>query len=392
MNKSNRWLLPAGIVELLPEQAEPLERVRRGVVDLFHSWGYELVMPPFLEFMDSLGAAGEDLDLRTFKVTDQLSGRMMGLRTDMTPQVARIDAHHLNRDIPVRLCYLGTVLHTVPDGFGASRTPLQVGAELYGHRGIASDLEIVRLMVAMLAHTGLDELYLDLGHVGIYRQLARQAELSPEQEAKLFDALQRKARTEIEDLLDSFLLADDHRDMLSALMDLNGDEQVLQRAARILAAGGKLIAAALQDLSELAAHLHATLPDLKINFDLAELRGYQYQTGVVFAAYAPGYGREVARGGRYDHIGEAFGRARPATGFSADLKVVMELSRHRAAAVEAIFAPGDDDRALQDRISELRGQGLRVICALPGLDLDARAMGCSRQLVQRDGEWHLVGV
>ncbi len=388
MSQSNRWLLPAGIAELLPSQAEPMERMRRRILDLFHAWGYELVMPPFVEYLDALlTGTGKDLDLQTFKVTDQLTGRMMGLRSDMTPQVARIDAHHLRKDVPVRLCYLGTVLRTLPDGFASSRSPVQVGAELYGHKGVESDLEVICLMAAMLKLTGISKLHLDLGHVGIFRGLARQGGLSGEQEAQLFDALQRKARSEIDEIVAQLAVPPALQAMLRSLIHLNGGSDVLPQAQRELQAADAAVQAALQDLADLGRRLAARLPELEINYDLAELRGYQYQTGIVFAAYAPGHGQEISRGGRYDDIGAVFGRARPATGFSADLKLLLELGSVPAYVSAGIYAPCADDAALQKMVDELRAKGERVVHGLPGQVDDPGQMGCNRRLVREQNRW-----
>ncbi len=386
--KSNRWLLPEGIEEVLPEQARQLEGLRRRLLDLFDSWGYELVMPPLIEYLESLlVGTGNDLDLQTFKLTDQLTGRTMGVRADMTPQVARIDAHHLKRPVPTRLCYFGTVLHTRPDGFAGSRSLLQVGAELYGHAGIESDVEVLRLMVETLREVGIEQPYLDLGHVGIYRGLVAQAGLEREQESELFDALQRKARPEIQSLLEDWQLATDDARMLLALADLNGDQQVLDMAATQLAGASTEVRAALANLEQIAAALQQALPDLNLHFDLAELRGYRYHTGAVFAAYAPGRGQAIAVGGRYDGIGKAFGQARPATGFSTDLRTLVALSDASLPPVTAIFAPADEDADLQKTIAELRARGERVITALPGQAGGAAEMGCDRQLVRTAQGW-----
>jgi ATP phosphoribosyltransferase regulatory subunit len=386
--KSNRWLLPEGIEEVLPEQARQLEGLRRRLLDLFDSWGYELVMPPLIEYLESLlVGTGNDLDLQTFKLTDQLTGRTMGIRADMTPQVARIDAHHLKRPVPTRLCYFGTVLHTRPDGFAGSRSLLQVGAELYGHAGIESDVEVLRLMVETLREVGIEQPYLDLGHVGIYRGLVAQAGLEREQESELFDALQRKARPEIQSLLEDWQLAADDARMLLALADLNGDQQVLDMAATQLAGASTEVRAALANLEQIAAALQQALPDLNLHFDLAELRGYHYHTGAVFAAYAPGRGQAIAVGGRYDGIGKAFGQARPATGFSTDLRTLVALSEASPPPVTAIFAPADEDADLQNTIAELRARGERVVRALPGQAGGAAEMGCDRQLVRTAQGW-----
>jgi len=388
MNKTDRWLLPEGIEEVLPEQAKRLEQLRRKLIDTYESWGYELVIPPFIEYLESLlTGTGNDLDLQTFKLTDQLTGRLMGIRADMTPQVARIDAHQLNRDTPTRLCYIGTVLHTRTDGFAGSRSPLQVGAELYGHAGIESDVEVMTLMLETLAMSGVETPFVDLGHVGIYRELVKQAGLDKEQEATLFDCLQRKANPEISDYLKEWKLDSKIADALAALTSLNGDESILSEAKTVLKKMGKGVLNALEELTNIAALLKQRLPNIKVNFDLAELRGYHYHTGTVFAAYVSGRGQAVAQGGRYDDIGEVFGRARPATGFSTDLKTLLSLSTHKNNQVVAIYAPADNDAELQKTITELRQQGEKVICALPGQTGNAKDMGCDRELVKNGSVW-----
>lgn len=388
MSVEDRWLLPEGIEELLPDQARRLERLRRRLLDLYDSWGYELVMPPFVEFLESLlTGTGRDLDLQTFKLTDQHSGRLMGVRADMTPQVARIDANRLNRDVPNRLCYMGTVLFTRSDGLGGTRSPLQVGAELYGHSGYESDLEVLSLMLETLAAAGVENVHLDLGHVAIFRSLVASAGLDREQEDLLFEALQRKARAEIEACLSDYPLAETLKRQLLALVWLNGGVEVLAEAERHLQGAGDEVQQALERLHQLTAAIQRRLPDLPVNFDLAELRGYNYHTGVVFAAYVPGRGQEVARGGRYDHIGQVFGRPRPATGFSVDLKTLLQLGRVEETRLSAVYVPQADDPALDILITELREQGERVIRALPGADPGPSALGCDRIMVLRDENW-----
>jgi len=392
MSQDNTWLLPEGIDELLPAQARGLEMLRRTLLDCYTGWGYQLVMTPFIEFLESLlTGTGRDLDLQTFKLTDQLSGRQLGVRADITPQAARIDAHRLRHTAPTRLCYIGSVLRTRADGFSGSRSPLQIGAELYGHAGVESDVEIVHLMMETLRIAGLRDIYLDLGHVGIYRALAEAAGLSERQEADLFEALQRKASAEIEDLVDGFGLDAAMRRMLLALAELNGDAEVLPRAREVLAEAPPAVAAAIDYVEAVAAQLRQYLPDLPVHFDLAELRAYRYQTGVVFAAFVPGEGQEVARGGRYDEIGEVFGRARPATGFSADLKTLMRLGSQLAPSLAgAVLAPSDVDPGLQAKIAELRLAGKVVIRALPGQPGSAAEMGCAYQLQKQAGDWEIL--
>jgi len=388
MNKTDRWLLPEGIEEVLPKEAKRLEQLRRTLLDTYESWGYDLVIPPFIEYLESLlTGTGNDLDLQTFKLTDQLTGRLMGVRADMTPQVARIDAHQLKHDTPTRLCYIGTVLHTRNDGFAGSRSPLQVGAELYGHAGIESDVEVITLMLETLSLSGVESPFIDLGHVGIYRELVKQAGLSKEQEATLFDCLQRKANTEISDYLNEWKLEKNIATAIAALTRLNGDSSILAEATSILAKAGKGVESALSELTNIAALLKQRVPHLKVNFDLAELRGYHYHTGMVFAAYVAARGQAVAQGGRYDDIGEVFGRARPATGFSTDLKTLLSLSTHKNNQVAAIYAPADNDAELHKVISELRQKGEKVVCALPDQTGSAKDMGCDRELVKDGSSW-----
>jgi len=392
MNKTDRWLLPEGIEEVLPEQAKRLEQLRRQLLDTYDSWGYELVIPPFIEYLESLlTGTGNDLDLQTFKLTDQLTGRLMGIRADMTPQVARIDAHQLNRETPTRLCYIGTVLHTRNDGFAGSRSPLQVGAELYGHAGIESDVEVMTLMLETLAMSGVEDPFVDLGHVGIYRELVKQAGLDKEQEATLFDSLQRKANTEISALLNDWKLDAKIANAIATLTRLNGDESIIAEAKTVLKSAGKGVHSALEELASIAALLKMRCPKVEVHYDLAELRGYHYHTGTVFAAYVPGRGQAVAQGGRYDDIGEVFGRARPATGFSTDLKTLLSLSIHKNNQVAAIYAPADNSPELQKAVSALRQQGEKVICALPNQSGSAKDMNCTRQLVNdgSDTSWQV---
>jgi ATP phosphoribosyltransferase regulatory subunit len=387
-----RWLLPAGIDEVLPERAAELERLRRRLLDLYHAWGYALVIPPFIDYLESLlTGTGRDLDLQTFKLTDQLSGRLLGVRADMTPQVARIDAHHLRREGPTRLCYLGTVLHTRTDGFAGTRSPLQIGAEVYGHDGPASDVEVLRLLVRTLETAGIESPYLDLGHVGIYRGLIEQAGIARGDELRLFDALQRKAGSEIEVIIAESGVAGAVGDMLLALVELNG-EDALTRASVALRAADARVISALDRLKQVAEELSRWLPGLPVHFDLAELRGYTYKTGVVFAAFAPGWGLEIARGGRYDDIGRVFGRARPAVGFSSDLKGLIALSTPPAASPASVpvLAPWDADPDLQRLVEQLRGQGRQIIHELPGQSGAPHDQDRCDRLVRVQGVWQLV--
>lgn len=393
MKSQEAWLLPEGIEELLPEQAQQLDSLRRELIDQMRCWGYQLVMPPFVDFLDSLlTGMGNDLRLQTFTLTDQVSGRQMGIRADMTPQIARMDAHQLKTDAPNRLCYLGMVLRTRSDDFAASRSPIQCGAELYGSTSINSDIEIIRLMLATLHKTGITDVYLDLAHVGIYRGLAQQAGLDNEREAALFDVLQRKAIPELEDLLASWSLDADVSSMLRALVDLNGDVDVLDTARQKLAAADQSVLDALENLTGIASALQTLTPDTRLFIDLAELRGYHYHNGVMFSAYLAGQGQAIAWGGRYDNIGEEFGQGRPATGFSTDLNCLLEMTRPAATTMTAIFAPAGNDDELLSQIDKLRAAGECVIVALPGQAGSATEMGCNRQLVLKEGVWEVVAL
>lgn len=360
--------------------------MRRDVLDLYRSWGYEQVFPPLVEYLESLlTGAGNDLALQTFKLTDQITGRLMGIRADMTPQVARIDAHTLNREGVTRLCYAGHVLHARPESLAASRCLIQIGAEIYGHAGIASDVEVIRLMLDTLRLSGCRDIHLDLGHVALYRTLAAAAGLDDTREWQLFDIFQRKAVPELEQFLALQVQDTALRDMLRALVSLAGEARVLDKARQQLAAAPVAVQNALADLEQIAGQLQQSHPDICLYFDLGELRGYHYHTGPVFSAYVPGLGQAIANGGRYDHIGEVFGRARPATGFSTDL---ASLIRRGVEPVEPVrlFAPAVQDAGLQAAIQALRSAGQIVIQALDDAQTP-QSLGCTRQLQQSAGGW-----
>jgi ATP phosphoribosyltransferase regulatory subunit len=388
MTIKERWQLPDGIEEILPDEARRLEGLRRDTLDLFAAWGYELVMPPLMEYIDSLlTGVGREMDLQTFKLIDQMTGRLLGIRADMTPQAARIDAHYLKRNAPVRLCYVGSVLHTRPDGFGGTREPLQLGAELFGYRGPASDTEVLRLMLATLDVAGIADTHVDLGHVGVFRALAAYAGLVAEQEAEVFEALQRKARSEVAALLDSAEVVSPSREWLLALLDLNGGPEVLDEARRLYQSAPDAVLAAIDELSAVAGPLKTARGAPNLNFDLAELSGYHYYTGVVFSAFVPGQGRAIAKGGRYDGIGRAFGRERAATGFGADLRQLLRLGNRAITPLAGILAPADTNRELADEISRLRAAGERVVSMLPGDASSAGDLGCDRRLVMKGNRW-----
>jgi ATP phosphoribosyltransferase regulatory subunit len=377
---NRRWLLPEAIEDVLPRDAARVESLRRTLLDEFSRHGYEFVIPPLLEYVESLlTGSAHDLDLRTFKLVDQLSGRSMGVRADITPQVARIDAHLLNRKGVTRLCYCGSALHTLPAGFNATREPLQIGAELYGHGGLEADIEVIRLLAVSLGLCDITASRFDLGHVAVFRALTRSAFLAPQAEEELFGALQGKDVPTVRELVVG--IADPIRSALLALPELYGDRRVLDSATQILPALPE-IAAALSDLRRLAD----ALADLPLSFDLADLRGYHYHSGVAFAAYCPGSPSAVALGGRYDEFGRTYGRARPATGFSMDLRELVRLSPDGEAR-GAILAPWPEDDALHAEALRLRAQGERVVLALPGHEGTWREAGCDRILARKGNDW-----
>lgn len=385
------WLLPEGVQDVLPAEAARLEALRRELLDHFATWGYELVFPPLMEYIESLlTGSGHDLDLMTFKITDQLSGRLMGVRADITPQVARLDAHLIPVERPARYCYAGTTLNTRPGGLAASRCPVQVGAELFGHAGVESDIEILRLMLDTLRRAGCQQIHLDLGHVGIFRALSQAASLTAEDEALLFDIYQRKAAAELAEVIPQRVADAQLARAFGELARLAGNWEVLV-AARQAFARLPTVAPALDALDAVATALAASHPDVTLYFDLSELRGYHYHTGLVFAAFVPGSVQEVAKGGRYDHVGEAFGRSRPATGFSCDLKTLL-VHRQPSVVKAGILAPHDDVASLAAAINALRATGERVIQSLPGQAGHAADFGCDRQLVEVDGVWKVVAV
>ncbi len=373
------WLLPEYVEDILPGYARAAELLRRRLLDLFDAHGYDLVHPPLVEYLESLlTGAARDLDLKTFKVVDGLSGRMLGVRADMTPQAARIDAHLINHQGPTRLCYAGPVLRTRPAGLG-SREPFQVGAELFGHAGIEADLEIQGLLLAALKAAGVPGLRLSLGHAGLFRALADGAGLDPDHAAALFAALRDKDVPEVEALTAG--LGQPWQAALCALPNLYGGHEALA-AARAALPDLPAIRRALDDLERLLAAGQGA--DLAV--DLADLRGDGYHNGVMFAAYAGGQSRAVALGGRYDGAGAVFGRARAATGFSLDLRQILDCLPE-AAARGGILAPASDAAGLVAKIMELRAAGERVVATLPGHDAHLSELGCDRELVKQDTDW-----
>jgi ATP phosphoribosyltransferase regulatory subunit len=381
------WLLPEYIEDVLPAEAARIEFLRRQLLDLFRVHGYQYVIPPMLEYMESLiTGTGYDLDLATFKVVDQLTGRLMGVRADTTPQAARIDAHMLNHQGVSRLCYAGTVLRTNPDGLARTREPMQLGAELFGHAGIESDIEIQSLMIKALQLLGLKELHIDFSHVGIFESLINDADIPADLEQALYTALQSKDKSTVKQLSQS--LDDVTREALLHLVDLNGDVSVLTHAAKVLPKV-PAITDALKNLQTIAE----SLADVNINigFDLSELRGYHYHSGIVFAAYAHGYTGPIALGGRYDEVGQAFGRARPATGFSLDLRGAV-LALKPAEQAKAILAPVNNSASLTAKIAALRSTGEIVIQALANSPTYSSELNCDRTLVEENGAWVIAAL
>jgi len=389
-----KWILPEGIEEFLPAEAAALESLRAKLLSHFKSWGYDLVIPPLVEYLESLlTGTGNDLDIQTFKLIDQINGRTMGVRADMTPQVARIDAHRVACDNVTRLCYIGTILQTRPDDFTKARSITQVGAELYGHRGDQSDIEILLLLLSTLKQLGISGLHLDLGHVGIFSNLIKSYAIDKSLESQLFDVLQRKSVHEIESLMLDHNRSDEEISIFKTLCELHGGVEVLNEAKQKLAKTKPEVLQAIDSVQVIAEAIQRHFPDVTLHCDLSELRGYQYHTGIVFAVYNVDHSQAIAKGGRYDNIGAAFGRARAATGFSADLRILLRLSNVEAEECEKILAPWLDDEKLQLKIDQLRAANKIVISQLPGNDDTAEQLGCNAELVKSEsGEWEVIAL
>ncbi|MCM2972851.1 ATP phosphoribosyltransferase regulatory subunit [Larsenimonas suaedae] len=394
MTIADRWLLPDGMDEVLPPQALRMESLRRTLLDTYYRWGYDMVVPPPVEFLDSLlTGTGSDLDIQTFKLTDQHTGRMMGISADVTPQVARMDAHSLHREGAVRLCYCAHVLRAQADEYQGGRSPVQVGLELFGHSGIDADVEILQLVLESLDVAGASHIHLAIGHIGIYRALMEEAGLDAQARGRIFEAIERKALGDSDALIEAQVADAALAAMLKALPRLHGGVEILDQARTMFAGASASVMAALDYLVQLQQRLEASHGDVALYFDLAELRGYQYHTGMVFAAHVSGYGQALAKGGRYDGTGRAFGRPRPATGCSMDLKLLASLSEQQPPA-DGVWAPAENDAELQARIRTLRGEGVRVVQALPGQDGSALETHyrCDRALIKRDGQWGIVPI
>ncbi|MFY8118808.1 MAG: ATP phosphoribosyltransferase regulatory subunit [Roseateles sp.] len=383
---SSAWLLPEHIADVLPSQARRIEELRRDMLDMARSYGCELVMPPLLEHLDSLlSGTGRELDLKTFKLVDQLSGRSLGLRADTTPQVARIDAHLLNRAGVTRLCYCGPVLHTRPDGLHATREPLQFGVEIYGHAGLEADLEVQELALDALRRAGLSDIAIDLGDARLVQGVLGELRLGAEALGAIVSALASKDPVALASA--STELPAEAAAGLQALLGLYGGIEVLAQARERLPRNA-VVNAALDDLQWLASHLQQVHPEVALGFDLADLRGYAYYSGVRFAIYAAGSSDAVLRGGRYDEVGAVFGRRRPAVGFSLDLKALVQLSPATPLRA-AVRAPWGEDVGLRAAIRRLREQGETVVCVLPGHEHEGDEFDCDRELVRIESQWVL---
>ena len=387
MTQADRWLFPDGIEEILPPPAQRVEYLRRHLIDVLDNWGYDFVMPPALEYLESLlTGAGKNLDLRTFKVTDQLSGRMMGLSADATPQVARIDAHSLAPEGVSRLSYCRTVFHTKAQSLLASRTPTQIGAELYGAENVEADIEVISLMLSVLASAKIQAVHLDIGHVGVFNALVAAADIDEQQQAELFNLLKLKCRGDIENWAKENIQSAVVIEALQLFIRQQGNVADLSEGLTSLASLVPTAAEAIADVQKVVEQINKRFPAIPVNLDLTELRGYHYHSGLVFATYIPGFGDAIAKGGRYDHAGAAFGRARAATGFSADLKVLARFGEFDMGEKQTWLAPNDPDPALWQEIEKLRTDGKRVITDLNG-QTNQKIDGFLKQI---NGQWQLV--
>lgn len=401
MSVSERWLLPDGVDELLPPEAWSVELMRRELLDLYARYGYKLISPPLIEYLESLlTGTGNNLDLQTFKLTDQLTGRLMGVRADITPQIARIDAHLLQSKGISRLCYVDTVLHTRPAHIQTNRNPLQIGCELFGEAGSNADVEVISLMLETLSSAGIPNIHVDLAHVGIYKGLIESSTLDGDTEDKIFDALSRKSIPELNALAEG---VPDNAEIILLIRDianlsggLDALDKIEETVAKLKLNSANIVIAAINELRLITQQIQKRFEQVEIGFDFCELRGYNYHTGILFSAFSAGYGYALAKGGRYNNIGKSFGRigqvkaqiSRPATGFSADLKTLVRLaSEAKNLNPDLIFAPAGDDSVLLDKIKELR---LRycVVQALSDKETP-ESLGCSQVLVNENQTWQV---
>lgn len=404
MSVSERWLLPDGVDELLPPEAWKVELMRRELLDLYSRHGYQLIAPPLIEYLESLlTGTGNNLDLQTFKVTDQLTGRLMGVRADITPQVARIDAHLLQSKGISRLCYVDTVLHTRPAHIQTNRNPLQIGCELFGEAGSNADIEVISLMLATLASVGIPNIHIDLAHVGIYKGLIESSALDVDTEEKIFDALSRKSIPELNALAESASTDANIILLIRDIANLSGGIDALDKiehaVKKLNLSSANLVIEAINELRLIATQIQKRFDQVEIGFDFCELRGYNYHTGILFAAFSSCHGYALAKGGRYNDIGKGFGQigqlrsqnSRPATGFSADLKTLVRLtSKLSGLANELIFAPMGDEPALLNKINELRLKH----CVIQGLSVTEtpESLGCNQVLVFENQGWQVKPV
>ncbi len=390
-NEDNRWLVPDGIEDVLPQEAEQVEYWRRILLEEFARWGYAQVLPPLVEFVQALlTGKASDLQLDTCQLVDQVSGRMMGVRSDMTPQVARIDAHRLQQKLPTRLCYAGEVLRSRPNLVTSSRSPIQIGAELFGHAGVQSDIEVMELMLATCGRVGLQQLTLVLGHVSIYRSLSSLAGFTPEQDVAAQAMLQRKSLPEWQQWCGQLVnLPDGVLPALLALPTLCGDaKDVLLRAQSLLSGLDGTFDAALMRLKTIVKHLTMPHSDLSVHLDLSDLRGFQYHTGVVFGVIEAKRDRLIVSGGRYDDIGAVFGRSRPATGFSLDLRQLLDLKLPvQPPKRKRVLAPAVADMSLVSVIQQLRQEGHTVVIGFPDVDWASQKSECDVELMQENHRW-----
>ena len=390
MSKDKYWLLPEGVDESLPYEASGIESLRRSMLDNFSRWGYQLVIPPLIEYVDSLLAGGaEDLDLQTFKVVDRVTGRLIGLRADMTPQLTRIDTHRMPTKSPQRLCYAGPVAHTFSEKFAGSRNPLQIGAELFGHSGVESDAEIITLLVNSLLIANIRSLTLEVTHIGIFRGICSAASFTHEFEDQVLEALVKKDRTSLTEMLEGEGVDSVVMTNLLLLIDLNGDLDIINEARKNFSSLPESVSEAIEELAALCDLLKQFIPEVELHVDLAELRGYRYHSGIMFAAYVPEMGRSIAWGGRYDGVQKQLGRDRGATGFSTDLRILEQFLEKDERFETVVIAPSGNDKKLLAAMGRYRKEGYTVIQSLPGQSDEWNQLSIEFRLVSRNDEWIL---
>ncbi len=390
MSKDKYWLLPEGVDESLPYEAAGIESLRRSMLDNFSRWGYQLVIPPIIEYADSLLAGGaEDLDLQTFKVIDRSTGRLIGLRADMTPQLTRIDTHRMPTKAPQRLCYAGPVAHTFSEKFAGSRNPLQIGAELFGHSGVESDAEIITLLVNSLLIANIRCLTLEVTHIGVFRGICAAASFTDEFEDQILAALVKKDRTSLTEMLEAESVDSSVVKNLLLLIDLNGDLDIINEAREAFSSLPESVSEAIDELAVLCDLLTQFIPEVDLHVDFAELRGYRYHSGIMFAAYVPDMGRSIAWGGRYDGVQKQLGRDRGATGFSTDLRILEQFLQKEDRFETVVIAPSGNDKKLLAAMARYREEGYTVIQTLPGQSDEWDQLSIEFRLMQKNDEWVL---